>query len=127
MKTFLIPALIAMLAWSCKPAQQIAKSTSHKIVSDSSGYEITIIDPAFDNWYLMHFSPAKDYSNEYYRSKNQFGVNNWNDCFMHGRYHHAIDSYINYESSVDYGIEVNRKLYWYFKYTEEKFRIRLLR
>lgn len=128
MKTFLIPALLLMIIWSCNPARQSVKSTSEKkIVSDSTEYEITIIDNDFDMWYLQKASPATDHSNDFYRQWNQMGVRNWNEYFMHGRYHQVISDYINYNSTVDYGIEVNRKLYWYFKYVEEKYGVSVLK
>jgi hypothetical protein len=95
-------------------------------ISDSLEYELVITDPDFDLWYLMNFSSSKDYSNEFYRGKNQFAVSSWNEYFRRGKYSRIIENHIFYDNSVDYGIEVNRKLYWYFKYTEEKFRIRLL-
>jgi len=53
-------------------------------------------------------------------------VSHWNDYFTRNRYPRAIDSSIDYDYSIDYGIEVNRKLYWYFKYIEDTFKIRLL-
>jgi len=126
MKKLIVPMFFLLLAWSCSPSQKTSSSDRHSIIkSDSTEYEITIIDPDFDTWYLMNFSQSNDYSNQFYRSKNQMAVINWNDYFNRNRYHRVIDNYIFYESSVDYGIEVNRKLYWYFKYTENKFRIRL--
>jgi len=126
MKKLLFPVFVLLLAWSCSSVRKTGSSDKHSvIVSDSTEYEITIIDPDFDTWYLMNFSQSKDYSNQFYRSKNQVAVNNWNNYFNRNRYHRVIDNYIFYDSSVDYGIEVNRKLYWYFKYTEDKFRIRL--
>lgn len=39
--------------------------------------------------------------------------------------HKVIDCIIEYQSNVDYGIEVNRKLYWYFLYITENYKIRL--
>ena len=119
--------LVLLVAWSCSLSQKTGSDNRHSTIkSDSTEYEITIIDPGFDQWYLMHYSPAKDHSNEYYRSRNQVAICTWNDYFTRNRYRRVIDDYIFYDNSVDYGIEVNRKLYWYFKYTEEEFRIRLL-
>lgn len=127
MKKFLFLVFILLLAWSCSSTQKSGSSEKHTvIISDSTEYEITIIDPQFDTWYLLNFSQAKDYSNEFYRSKNQLGVINWNDYYNRGRYHRVVENYIYYDQSVDYGIDVNRKLYWYFKYTEDEYRIRLL-
>jgi hypothetical protein len=36
-----------------------------------------------------------------------------------------IESYIDYRPNIDYGIEVNRKLFWYFKYVKSKYGINL--
>jgi hypothetical protein len=127
MKKLFFPLFALLLAWTYSPAQKSKSSLrSTGIIIDSTDYEITIIDSQFDTWYLLHYSPVKDYSNEYYRNRNQIGVSNWNDYFDKGQYQRIIENHIFYNSSVDYGIEVNRKLYWYFKYTEEQFCIRVL-
>ncbi len=127
MKNLLALSFLIMLIWSCNTSQKTSKRPTGKIeIADSTEYEITIIDPDFDIWYLMNFSPAKDFSNEFYHSKNQIAASNWNNYFIRGRYQRAIDCYLSYNAATDYGIEVNRKLYWYFKYTEYKFNIRLL-
>jgi len=118
---------VLLVAWSCSPSHKAVSSGKKPIIKiDSTQYEIIIIDPEFDHWYLLNYSQSKDRTNEYYRSKNQFGVNNWNDYFLRNLYPNVIDSSIVYDFSVDYGIDVNRTLYWYFKYTEDKFKIRLL-
>jgi len=116
-----------LLVWSCsssKDAGNIKKSRSVQI--DSTEYEITIIDTEFDRWYLTNFAPSKDHSNEYYRSKNQVGISNWNDYYNSGRYSRVIENSIYYENARDYGIEVNRILFWYFKFIEDEYKIQLL-
>lgn len=126
MKKLIFLLLIAVAFGSCKTLQNISKSDSSTSVSiDSTEYQITIIDPGFDQWYTMRYSPAKELSNDIYRSKNTFAVNNWNAYFTQGRYSRVINSYIQYIYSTDYGIEVNRKLYWYFVYINETFHIPL--
>ena len=128
MKKLVLPVFILLLAWSCSPSQKTgATAKSNMVVIDSTEYDITIIDMEFDTWYLMNYSPSKDYSNEYYRTKNHIGVNNWNSYFDRGKYQRVVGNHIFYDYPVDYGIEVNRKLYWYFKYVEENHGIRLLR
>jgi hypothetical protein len=128
MKNILFFSLIVLLTWSCNVSQHATNLTADKIkILDSTDYEITIIDPEFDTWYLMNFSQGKDYSNNYYHYQNRVAVSNWNDYFTRGRYQQAINCQIFYDVSVDYGIEVNRKLFWYFTYIEENYRIRLLR
>jgi hypothetical protein len=128
MKKLIFSLFVLLIVWSCTPSQKSGSSERHSTIkSDSTEYEITIIDNDFDQWYLINYSPAKDYSNEYYRGKNQVAVINWNDYFTRNRYHRVIEDYIFYDNSVDYGIDVNRKLYWYFKYIEDVSKIRLFR
>lgn len=129
MKRLIVLGLVAILAGSCTLQKEAAKSSAALAVKDqdSTEYEILIIDPYFDTWYTMNYSPALDRTNENYRTFNQFAVLNWNNYFNRGRYRKVIDSYIYYEPARDYGIEVNRKLYWYFKYIESTYRIPLFR
>lgn len=129
MKKIAILAIVLFSAWACTQQKQIITSAgnSQRVVSDSTEYEITIIDPGFDQWYLINFSPAHDRSNDYYRSVIWTGVSNWNQYFHRGRYSRIISSFIYFEPGTDYGIEVNRRLYWYFRYVEETTGIRLLR
>ncbi|GAB1403257.1 hypothetical protein MASR1M74_04350 [Lentimicrobium sp.] len=132
MKKFAIALLLlASFAglWSCKSTQ---KSTATKEVEtsvqiDSTDYDIVIMDNKFDRWYLTRFSPAQDRSNTYYQSMNNLAVSNWNHYYNTNRYNWVINNLISYNPSADYGIEVNRKLYWYFKFIEETYRIPLLR
>jgi hypothetical protein len=128
MKNLILPVLILLLAWSCSPSQKAESSTRNNTIAiDSTEYDITIIDMEFDTWYLMNYSPSKDFSNDYYRTKNHIGVSNWNSYFDRGKYQRVVGNHIFYDYPVDYGIDVNRKLYWYFKYIEDKYDIRLLR
>jgi len=54
MKKLLFPVFILLLAWSCSSMQKTESSDKHSvIISDSTEYEITIIDPEFDLWYLL--------------------------------------------------------------------------
>ncbi len=127
MKPLIYLGIIAMLIMACAPAKKASK-TSAEIKSagpDSTEYEVIISDIHFDQWYLLNYSDAKDRNNEYYRSKNITAVYNWNDLYRRGRYIDAIDSWINYEPHIDYGIEVNRKRYWYFKFVEDYYGIKL--
>ncbi len=128
MKQLFISLVVCTIAWSCTTSQKDITTKNNTLVkSDSTEYEITIIDPGFDQWYMMRYSPANDMSNEIYKIKNLFAVSNWNDYFNRGKYSRVINSYIHYNSFTDYGIDVNRKLYWYFVYIEETSRISLFK
>jgi len=125
---FLIPVLL--LAVACHTPRETGTNsgmkTAAEVLSDSTEYEITIIDPDFETWYQLNYSPAKERSESYYESMNVLGVNNWNIYFMRNRYPSVIGSHINYIPNHKYGIEVNRKLYWYFVYIESALGINLL-
>ena len=127
MKRSVLFLLLAMLVWACSPSKQVSKTavTLSPGNQDSTEYEIVIIDPEFDHWYLVNYSPAKDYTLEYYHGRNQVAAANWNYYYQAGKYRNIIDSNVDYQPNIDYGIEVNRKLYWYFKYIEENFNISL--
>lgn len=132
MKKTLLFAIISLFIIACSPKEHLSRtsktgSASAVINADSLEHEIIILDPEFDRWYQTRFSEATDRSNEFYQSMNSLGTLNWNLYYNSGKYSNVISSYIDYRNSTDYGIEVNRKLYWYFKYIEEKFRIRLFR
>jgi hypothetical protein len=115
------------MVWACSPVKEALKTSAILTQDnlDSTEYDIVIIDPGFDRWYVLNYSPAQDHSNDYYRTKNLIAVGNWNDYYRSGRYINVIDSYIDYRLDVDYGIEVNRKLFWYFKYIKSNYRVRL--
>jgi hypothetical protein len=119
--------IMVLLFWACSPVKEASKTSATLTQDslDSTEYEILIIDTHFDQWYLINYDPSKDHSNDYYRNKNMIAVANWNDYYRTDRYSGIIDSYIDYWPTIDYGIEVNRKLFWYFKFIKEKYRIHL--
>jgi hypothetical protein len=119
--------IVALMAWACSPVKNASKTSAviAKSIQDSTEYEILIVDNGFDQWYLLNFTPAQDRTNEYYHTKNIISVGNWNDLYHTLKYSNIIDSYIDYRPDVEYGIGVNRKLYWYFRYVRSKYGIRL--
>ena len=127
MKLSFFIGIMALLVWACSSVKDISKTsaTLTQNSQDSTEYEIHIIDPWFDQWYMLNYAEAKDYTNEYYHNKNLIAVSNWNEYYRVGKYDLVIDSYIDYQPNIDYGIEVNRQLYWYFKYVREKYKVRL--
>jgi hypothetical protein len=119
--------MIAFLAWACSQGREAVKTSAALVPEsqDSTIYELVINDIHFDNWYLLNYSDAKDRTEEYYHSKNLIAVSNWNYIYRMGQHYDVIDSYINYEPQLDYGIEVNRRLYWYFAFVEDYYDVKL--
>ncbi len=95
------------------------------IQADSLEYDIIIIETGYDNWILTNAQPKWYYTNEYYRQKNQFYVIDWNSRVIQSMGRPPFEEQIFYNPNTDYGLEVNYKLYWYFKFMEHKYGIRL--
>lgn len=97
----------------------------HLAKTDSTEYDIIIFDSGFESWLLTHAQPIGYHTNEYYRNKNIVYVAEWNSRVRSNRYRAPYEFEINYNPSTDYGEAVNYKIYWYFKYMEQKFRFNL--
>ncbi|MGM0503072.1 MAG: DUF6146 family protein [Bacteroidota bacterium] len=95
---------------------------------DSTEYELLVFDSGFENYLATIPHPKDFYSNEYYRSWNIQYCNEWNRRHQNPfRYGDFYETHINYDPSVDYGIDLNYKLYYYFQYIEDKYGIVLIR
>ena len=66
----------ALLIWGCSPVQEAVKSSAMvaRDSLDSTEYEVVVIDPGFDQWYMLNYSPALDHSDDYYRTQNLIAV-----------------------------------------------------
>ncbi|WP_372745498.1 DUF6146 family protein [Lutibacter sp.] len=95
-----------------------------RIANDSLEYEIIIIDIGFETYLNTIAKPITYYSEEYYKLKNKFYVTEWNIRARNPlRYNSSIyENVINYDFNIDYGLEVNYKLYNYFKFVEHKYK-----
>jgi len=95
-----------------------------RIANDELEYEIIIIDPGFETFLHSIAKPADFYSQQYYETKNKFYVTEWNIRAQNPlKYDGSIyENQINYDFSIDYGLDVNYKLYNYFKFVEYKYR-----
>jgi hypothetical protein len=95
------------------------------ISNDSIEYQIIIMDPGFTTFLYSIAKPKEFYSNNYYQSKNIFYVSEWNMRVRSpmGYSRGIFEQLIDYDSFTDYGLEVNYKLFNYFKFEEYKYRI----
>ena len=128
MKTLGIIGFLLVMLCACSSQKDIVKISSAKqvAVNDSTEYELLVLDPQFETWFLTNYSPAKDHSNAYYQSWNNQYVSDWNYHYMAGHYPRIFENYIEYDDFTDYGIELNRKLYYYFRYVETYLKVPVL-
>ncbi|MDN5201815.1 DUF6146 family protein [Fulvivirgaceae bacterium BMA10] len=103
-----------------------SKNVINLQAEDDTEYELIIDDPGFETWFITNGKPVGFYSQQYYESKNQRYVIAWNENVTRyaGRRNSPFTSFINYDPTVDYGIALNHKLFYYFKYIENLYRNR---
>ena len=127
MKNYILILLICFGIYSCKTPHKINASISEvktaaqdtvRIANDELEYEILIIEPGFNFWLQSVAKPEGYYSQGFLESRNIFYVTEWNNrVFQPQRYDpNLYELQIDYSPSIDYGYEVNYKLYNYFIY-----------
>lgn len=97
------------------------------IADPKTEYEIIIIDPGFYSWLKGFARPEGYYSQSFLENRNAIYVLNWNNrVLLPGQ--HDPDLYlwpIDYDPDIDYGYDLNYKLYNYFIYFQRKYGQRL--
>ncbi|MDD4656668.1 MAG: DUF6146 family protein [Bacteroidales bacterium] len=93
-------------------------------VQDSLEYELIIFDPGFDYWLSSRSFQKNQYTNSYLQTINNLYVNEWNRRYSMGD--RRIESYIDYSPFNEYDFELNYKLFMYFKFFEERYKVKLL-
>ena len=117
---FVIPACAIFNREGKKRVEVVHNSTA----ADSTEYELVVFDQGFETWLLMQ--PTQQHSLEYFKAKNRLYVGEWNYRYMNqSRYGSQYGSYLDYDPLVDYGLEFERRLFYYFKYFEESNQVSL--
>lgn len=98
-----------------------------EIKSEETEYEIIIIEPGFYTWLQSIARPEGYYSQHFLENRNNLMVINWNQRVLQPQRFNPnlYELQINYNPSIDYGYEVNYKLYNYFIYFQRKYNQRL--
>ncbi len=98
-----------------------------KIASDDIEYEIIIIEPGFNFWLQSIAKPEGYYAQSFLENRNKIYVTEWNQRVLQPlRYDPSLyELQIDYSSNIDYGYEVNYKLFNYFIYFQRKYNQRL--
>lgn len=97
------------------------------ISSDKTEYEIIVIEPGFNTWLNSIAKPEGYYSQSFLENRNYLMVLEWNRRVLQPmRYSSNLyELQIDYTQNIDYGYEVNYKLYNYFIYFQRKHNQRL--
>ncbi len=122
-------AVVGLLMFACsgqKNAVQVNKSETETFAEDSVEYDVETFDSKFDTWYQLYNTPALYRSQGYYENWNRQYVNEWNAKCMRPTRGWNFEPVIGYEPGIDYGFEMNHKLFYYFMYVENVLKIKIL-
>lgn len=139
MKKLLILLCIALIYYSCKSSSvsEVPENVDNKtilnknkpnketntiyndtvrIANDSLEYEIIIFEPGFNFWLNTIARPRGYYSKQFLEIRNRFAVIEFNARVDQPQRFdpNLYPLRINYNSTIDYGYEVNYVLYNYF-------------
>ncbi|MGB5646024.1 DUF6146 family protein [Muriicola sp.] len=94
-----------------------------EISNPESNYEIIIIEPGFNVWLQAVARPEGYYSQTFLENRNRLYVIEWNNRVINTLQYdpQLYELQINYDPLVDYGYEVNYKLFNYFIYFQRKY------
>ncbi len=130
LKQLLFIFTIGIFLWSCGSSNlnnTIEKEEPVVIANDSLEYEIIIIDPGFTAFLNSIAQPEGFYNQSYLEARNRAWVTSWNQRFLNpNQYNTSIyENMIDYQQNIDYGYEVNYKLFNYFLFAQKKYKMNL--
>lgn len=124
---FLFTALVFIIACSTqKGIVKIEENKEEVAAKDSLEYELIVFDPKFETWYMIQNAPAKYRSQEYYENWNRQYVSAWNHNSTQTGKRSFFEPIVGYQSNVDYGFELNHKLFYFFQYVEHILKIQIM-
>lgn len=123
--------ILIILFYSCgtSPLKNSSNTKEEPVVikNDSLEYEITIIDIGFTTYLNTIAKPVGYHSENYLENKNRRYVPIWNSR-VNNSFNYNTNIYeniIDYSPHINYGYEVNYKLFNYFEFAQRKYRMRL--
>jgi len=120
---------IVLLIAACstqKGLVTVKSNIGESSVEDSLEYALETFDGKFESWYQLHNSPAMYRSQQYYENWNRQYVSAWNYNAVSGQKNSFFEPIVGYEFNVDYGIEINHELFYYFQYVEQVLKIQIM-
>lgn len=139
MKYIISLIILSAVVYNCSAPKNFPASDKEKvafnrtendtisIASNELEYEIIIIEPGFTYWLNSIARPRGYYDQQFLENRNQIYVINWNQRVLQPQIYNPnlYEMQIDYDPNIDYGYEVNYKLYNYFIYFQRKYNQRL--
>lgn len=129
MKQIIFLMGMVLLIVSCsapKGVVNVNRNDGESIAEDSLEYELETFDGRFEAWYLLQNNPAMYRSQQYYENWNRRYVSAWNYKAMSGKRDSFFEPIVGYQETIDYGFELNHKLFYYFQYVERVLEIPIM-
>jgi len=124
---FWIGVILVIVACSTKKnVVQIKNKTVEVATEDSLEYQLETFDQKFETWYMLHNSQSQYHSQSYYEGWNRRYVSAWNANAMDSRKSSFFEPIVGYDPTIDYGFELNHKLFYYFLYVEHVLKIQIM-
>ncbi len=130
-KKLLLLCSLSLFIWACG-SSPINKTITEKeepvvIANDSLEYEIIIFDIGFNRFLNTIAQPEGYYSQSYLEARNRVWVTEWNyRARQPSRFNpNLYENIIDYQNTTDYGYEVNYKLFNYFLFAQQKYKMSL--
>ncbi|UBM63135.1 DUF6146 family protein [Candidatus Sulfidibacterium hydrothermale] len=121
---------ILLLAASCSSQKKVTAKKTKPVVEiakkDSVQYKLETFDQKFESWYAMHNNPSQYRTLSYYEYWNKQYVAAWNAKASDPIRNPFFETIIGYDPSVNYGLKLNHKLFYYFQYVEHVLKIPIL-
>ena len=128
---YLAFSVVVLFLFACGsyPVKNSKESKEKPVIisNDSLEYEVIIIDVGFTLYLNTIAKPKKYYSLSYLENRNNIYVTNWNIRALNpSKFNSTIyENRIDYSPQIRYGLEVNYKLFNYFQFAQQKYKIRL--
>ena len=125
---FLGICILGVFLFSCSTyTYKNSKEKPVVISNDSLEYEVVIFDIGFTLYLNTIARPMGYYSLNYLENRNNIYVTIWNSRVLNpSKFKPSIyQNIIYYNPQIRYGLEVNYKLFNYFQFAQQKYKIRL--
>lgn len=127
-KSALIFTLL-FLVIQCTPQQKNGIGTDKPVIeaqqNEEGEYDLTVMDSQFSYFLNAIARPMSMYSEGYLKNRNAFLVSEWNSYYYSGRYRNVIESSIEYDPTINYGLKYEYKLYQVFAFVRWKYGLKL--
>jgi hypothetical protein len=130
MKKLLFALSILLITLSCSSQNKIADHSQddqplQAQKNEDGEYDLEVLDSQYTYFITAIAKPMNMYSEGNLKTKNQFLVSEWNSYYFSGRYRNIIESSIDYDPNINYGLKYEYKLYQVFAFVKWKYGLKL--